>query len=231
MIEFGCIVSAAGQGLRLGGGMPKALVPLAGTPMLVHALRTVIRQPDIVAVVVVAPPDRVVEVEDLMTPIGTDRPLTVVAGGAQRSDSVRAGMAALPARPSGVLVHDAARPFVPDEVFARVMAAVSTGAPAAIPGLAVTDTIKQVDDTGFVVATPNRAHLRAIQTPQGFARDVLHQALAQPEADATDDAGLVERLGLPVRVVPGHGEGFKVTSPADLVIAEQWAERRSPHVR
>jgi 2-C-methyl-D-erythritol 4-phosphate cytidylyltransferase len=126
-----------------------------------------------------------------------------------------------------VLVHDAARPLAPSQLADEVAAAVRTGADAVVPGVPVTDTVKQVDAGGRVVATPDRCTLRAVQTPQGFRRDVLvraHAAVAAagPEGRArlTDDAGLCERIGIEVRVVPGAPEAFKITGPADLALAE-----------
>jgi len=117
-----------------------------------------------------------------------------------------------------VLVHDAARCLTPVAVFDRVVAAVAAGAVAVVPGTVVVDTIKQVDESGFVVGTPDRAALRAVQTPQGFRRDVLKRAHAVSSA-ATDDAGLVERLGERVLVVEGDPRALKVTTPADLETA------------
>ena len=116
-----------------------------------------------------------------------------------------------------VLVHDAARALTPSALFADVAAAVAAGAPAVVPGLPVVDTVKQVDESGTVVATPPRASLRAIQTPQGFRRDVLERAHAEAGAHSvTDDAALVEALGLPVLVVPGDPRAHKITTPDDL---------------
>jgi 2-C-methyl-D-erythritol 4-phosphate cytidylyltransferase len=147
-------------------------------------------------------------------------PVRVVAGGAQRGDSVAAGLAAHSPDVEVVLVHDAARCLTPVAVFDRVIAAVRSGAPAVVPGLAVVDTIKDVDETGTVVGTPDRQRLRAIQTPQGFRRDVLVRAHAVPSA-ATDDAALVERLGERVLVVDGAPEALKITTPADLDTARR----------
>ena len=141
--------------------------------------------------------------------------VTVAVGGAERGDSVLAGLAALSGAVDVVLVHDAARCLTPLAVFERVIGAVGHGAVAVVPGVPVVDTIKQVDDAGRVVGTPERARLRAVQTPQGFRREVLERAHAA-YGDATDDAGLVERLGEPVLVVEGDGRAFKVTTPADL---------------
>ncbi|OFE15863.1 2-C-methyl-D-erythritol 4-phosphate cytidylyltransferase [Humibacillus sp. DSM 29435] len=227
--RVGVIVVAAGSGSRLGAVLPKALVPLAGQPILGHALRGVLACPGLMAVVVVAPAGHRPETEtacrdavsryaatlsgDPMPP--TRVAPTVVTGGAERSDSVAAGLAALPAEVDIVLVHDAARCLTPVVVFERVVAAVRSGAPAVVPGMLVVDTIKQVDAAGRVVATPARAALRTIQTPQGFRRDVLERAHALG-GTATDDAALVERLGEPVLVVDGDPLSLKITTRADL---------------
>jgi len=125
-----------------------------------------------------------------------------------------------------VLVHDAARPLVPAELVSAVVAAVRSGHVAVVPGLAVVDTIKSVDEADDVSGTIDRSILRAVQTPQGFTRTVLQQAHALADDDATDDAGLVERLGMPVHVIPGHEEAFKVTRPFDILVAEAVLARR-----
>lgn len=150
--------------------------------------------------------------------------VTVVGGGAERGDSVRAGLQALTNAVDIVLVHDAARCLTPPEVFDRVVAAVVAGAVAVVPGVAVVDTIKAVDADGVVTATPDRASLRAVQTPQGFRRDVLERAHAGHHG-ATDDAGLVERLGHPVLVIEGDPRALKVTTPADLETAARLLAR------
>jgi 2-C-methyl-D-erythritol 4-phosphate cytidylyltransferase len=155
-------------------------------------------------------------------------PCLVVAGGATRSLSVREALAALPPDIDVVLVHDAARPLAPVALVEAVEAAVRAGHPAVVPGLPVVDTVKQVAATARgtdeVVGTVDRAALRAVQTPQGFRRDVLQDAYRDAAAagvlDATDDAGLVERLGVPVAVVPGDERAFKVTRPLDLLLAD-----------
>ena len=126
-----------------------------------------------------------------------------------------------------MLVHDAARPLVPAEVIDRVAAAVRGGADAVIPTLGIVDTVKEVEPEGVVVGTVDRSRLHAVQTPQGFARDVLQRAhAASDDGDATDDAGMVERMGTTVVVVPGHEEAFKITRPLDLVLAEAILVRR-----
>lgn len=141
----------------------------------------------------------------------------VVVGGAERTDSVRAGLAAAP-EADLVLVHDAARALTPPDLVRRVVAALRAGHAAVVPALPVVDTVKSVDAEGVVTGTPDRAALRAIQTPQGFAAEPLRRAYAEP-GQATDDAGLVERLGIPVHTVAGDPLAFKITTPLDLVLA------------
>ncbi|WP_420855990.1 2-C-methyl-D-erythritol 4-phosphate cytidylyltransferase [Streptomyces nanshensis] len=232
------VIPAAGRGLRLGPGAPKALRALSGTPMLVHAVRAMARSRAVSLVVVVAPPDGADEVrlllEEHAAPAGAAADIVVVPGGETRQDSVRLGLAALPDGFDSVLVHDAARPLVPVETVDAVAAAVRAGAPAVVPALPVADTVKEVEIRGAgepepVTGTPERSRLRAVQTPQGFEVKVLAAAHAQVlrEGDgATDDAGMVERLGIEVVVVPGHDEAFKVTRPLDLVLAEAVLARR-----
>lgn len=143
----------------------------------------------------------------------------VVAGGETRTQSVRRALAAVPDDVEHVLVHDAARPFTPVAVVRRVLDALRAGDEAVVPVLPVSDTVKSVDDEGYVVRTYDRAALRAVQTPQGFTREVLVRAY-QSGHEATDDAALVEALGVRVRTVDGDPEAAKITSPADLVAAE-----------
>jgi len=180
-------------------------------------------------IVVVAPPEESAEVRALLDahglPESTD--IRVVPGGTERQDSVRLGLAALPEDVDVVLVHDAARPLVPVETVEGVVEAVRAGAPAAVPGIPLADTVKSVDPgTGTVTGTPQRSLLRAVQTPQGFDRATLAKAHATVTGEVTDDAGMVERIGVPVLVVPGHEEAFKVTRPLDLVLAEAVLARR-----
>jgi 2-C-methyl-D-erythritol 4-phosphate cytidylyltransferase len=180
-------------------------------------------------VVVVAPADGVAEVRALLDSHGVPeaKDIRIVPGGDSRQESVRLGLAALPDEVDVVLVHDAARPLVPVEMVDAVAAAVRDGAPAVVPGLPLADTVKEIDPaTDAVVGTPERALLRAVQTPQGFDRATLVKAHATITSDVTDDAGMVERLGIQVLVVPGHEEAFKVTRPLDLVLAEAVLARR-----
>jgi 2-C-methyl-D-erythritol 4-phosphate cytidylyltransferase len=226
-VTVAAVVPAAGRGERLGPGTPKALRPLGGVPMLVHAVRALARARTVDLVVVAAPPTGVALVEAELRDRIVGAEVLVVAGGETRQASVRLALDALPAGVDVVLVHDAARPLVPPELVDAVSSAVRAGADAVVPGVPVADTVKRVDDAAGVVETLDRSVLRAIQTPQGFRRQVLEAAHASAgDADATDDAGLVERAGGAVRVVPGAEEAFKVTRPLDLVLAESVLARR-----
>jgi len=234
MSRTAAIVPAAGRGERLGPGAPKALRLLGGVPILVHAVRALASAHSVDLVVVAAPADGVAEVELLLAEHGlTDAAggraaSMVVAGGDTRQASVARALLVLPVDVDVVLVHDAARPLVPTSLVDAVATAVRGGADAVVPGLPLADTVKAVDLGGVVEATLDRAALRAIQTPQGFRRDLLTSAhaAADPDAPATDDAGLVEAIGGRVIVVPGHDEAFKVTRPLDLVLAETVLARR-----
>ncbi|MCX4973433.1 2-C-methyl-D-erythritol 4-phosphate cytidylyltransferase [Streptomyces sp. NBC_00620] len=228
------VIPAAGRGVRLGPGAPKALRALNGTPMLVHAVRAMAASRAVSLVVVVAPPDGAAEVKTLLDahalPERTD--FLVVPGGDSRQESVKYGLDALPPGIDIVLVHDAARPLVPVDTVDAVIEAVRDGAPAVVPALPLADTVKEVEPATVpgapepVVATPERARLRAVQTPQGFDRATLVRAHETVTDNVTDDASMVEQLGLRVVVVPGHEEAFKVTRPLDLVLAEAVLARR-----
>jgi 2-C-methyl-D-erythritol 4-phosphate cytidylyltransferase len=209
------ILVAAGGGVRLGAGLPKAFAPLCGEPLLAHALRGVFGCGEVGHVVIVAPPSHLREARDVA---GRDPQVDVVAGGVDRTASVAAGLAALRHDDGIVLVHDVARCLAPADLFARVIRSVRSGHPAVVPGLAVTDTIKVVDSRGRVLETPERESLRGIQTPQGFLREVLEHAHASGFS-ATDDAGLVERVGEQVLVVEGDRRALKVTTADDLALA------------
>jgi 2-C-methyl-D-erythritol 4-phosphate cytidylyltransferase len=214
-VSVAVVLPAAGRGERLGAGVVKALRDLAGEPLLLHAVRGVRAVDAIGPVVVLAPVGLVNDLQLLLASYD----VVVVAGGERRQDSVRQGLAALPAAVDLVLVHDAARALTPVSVFDAVIAALRAGADAVIPVLPVADTVKRVVDDR-VVDTVDRADLRAVQTPQGFARDVLECAHAQGGPAATDDAVLVERMGRTVVTVPGSEEAFKITHPFDLLVAE-----------
>jgi 2-C-methyl-D-erythritol 4-phosphate cytidylyltransferase len=220
-VTIAAVVPAAGRGERLGRGAPKALREVGGVPMLVHAVRTLGQARLVDLVVVAAPPASVAAVRTLLADHEVPAEVQVVAGGATRQASVRRAVAAVPADVDVVLVHDAARPLVPAELVDAVAAAVRDGADAVVPGLPVAETIKEVDSACVVRRTLDRSTLRAVQTPQGFRRTVLEEAHAAAVGEAaTDDAGLVERLGRTVLVIAGAEEAFKVTRPIDLLLAE-----------
>jgi 2-C-methyl-D-erythritol 4-phosphate cytidylyltransferase len=220
--DVAVLVPAAGLGTRLGPGAPKALRHLAGVPLLTYVLRRLVKAPSVGHVVVAAPVDGVDAVRAMVIDeLPPQLPVDVVAGGPTRQESVAAALAAAPARFGIVLVHDAARAFAPPDLFERVASAVREAHEAVIPVLPVVDTIKRVDDAGHVVSTMRRTQLRVVQTPQGFRRAVLEAAhRCGPAADATDDAALVERLGVTVHCVVGSEAALKITRPVDLLIAE-----------
>lgn len=210
------VLPAAGSGERLGAGVPKAFVELAGVPMLVRAADGLLGSGVVGHVVVVVPADQVATASGLLT----DRPVSVVPGGADRTASVSAGLAVTGPDTEVVLVHDAARPLTPAAVVGRVVDAVRAGAPAVVPVLPVTDTIKRVRPDGVVESTVERSSLRAVQTPQGFRAECLRRAHEGAPDPRTDDAGLAEARGVPVATVPGDPLAFKITTPWDLRIAE-----------
>ena len=223
------VVPAAGSGVRLGAGMPKAFVEVDGRTMLERAVAGLLASGVVDDVVAVVPADRVEDAESVVAPLrGGDHLVVVTPGGAERTDSVRNGLAALAtahARTATavydvLLVHDAARCLTPPGPVRRVVDAVRSGEVAVVPVVPVVDTIKQVDARGHVVATPDRAALRAVQTPQGFAPGTLLAAYDAADDVATDDAGLVERLGATVATVDGDALAFKVTTASDRMMAE-----------
>lgn len=220
MSDTVAIVPAAGCGERLGAGLPKAFVELAGRTMLEHAVDALLGAGVVDRVVAAIPADRVDQTAALFGDRTGDR-IVVVAGGPERSDSVRLALAAV-GEPEFVLVHDAARPLTPSSLIHRVVAALREGMPAVVPALPLSDTVKAVDANGVVLGTPERAGLRAVQTPQGFQTAILLRAYRQAgvSAVATDDAALVENLGVPVHTVAGDALAFKITTPLDMRLAE-----------
>lgn len=218
--DVAVILPAAGSGERLGAGVPKAMALLAGEPILAHAVRAIVAEPRVGLIVLAAPPGLEADLaEQARRAAGGACRISVVTGGATRAESVANALAAVPPGVDVVLVHDAARCLVPVEVVAAVVEAVLAGASAVVPGVPVVDTIREVGQGG-ASRTVDRSRLRAVQTPQGFPADVLRRAHAEGSRDATDDAGMVEALGLPVTIVPGHPRAFKVTTALDLVLAE-----------
>lgn len=203
----------------MGGSQPKQFMLLEGEPLLLRSLRPFLAHPYVEIVVVALPPGYADQPPDWLCDLGDE--LVVVAGGAERGDSVYRALQVVPDWIDVVLIHDAARPLVDRKVIDGVMeaAAAGRGAVAAVP---VTDTIKEVDESGRIVATPERGRLWRAQTPQGFPRqqilDVYRRAVAEG-VQATDDAALVERYGGVVHVLEGSVANIKVTGQADLEVA------------
>lgn len=215
------VVVAAGAGVRMGAGVPKALMPLAGRPMLLWSLDALRASPRVDRVVVVAPPDRVESVRAL---VGASGDVSVVAGGASRQESVREGLRAAPDDADRVLVHDAARPLIDEALIAAVLDGVE-GADGAIAAAPVVDTLKSAGDDGCIDGTVPRAGLWAAATPQAFPFATLAAATEAAAAGgrlaaATDCASLVEAAGGRIRLVAAGGPNPKVTTPADVAVAQ-----------
>jgi len=229
-VTVGAVLTAAGSGRRFGAPVPKALVPLAGRALVVHAALALEHTAAVQQLVVTAPQAHLPAIESAVS-AACSIPVTVVAGGPTRQASVAAGLKAL----SGcevVLVHDAARPLASVGLMQELIDQVQQGHDAVVPGVPVTDTVKEVDDAHppRAVRTVERTSLRAIQTPQAFRSETLRRAhaagaqLAGQEASAiSDDAGLAERCGITVRVIEGEPRAMKITTPHDLALAELFA--------
>jgi 2-C-methyl-D-erythritol 4-phosphate cytidylyltransferase len=207
------IVLAAGRSTRMGGD-DKLAADLNGRPVISYALRTLGSLQGLAVLVIVASEERHAELRQFAPP---DIELRCVVGGERRQDSVAAGIAAAP-EAAWYLVHDGARPMVTRELAARVLAGARSHG-AAVPGIPVSDTLKQIDEDGRVIATVDRADIRAIQTPQGFAGNLVRRAHTTVTEDVTDDAAMVEALGEPVFIVEGDPANLKITHPIDLELA------------
>lgn len=220
------VLLAAGEGSRLGSSRPKAFVGLAGEALLVHSLRSFEAHEAVDSIVLVVPEEWTGPAEVLVDDVGCDKVSSIEVGGDSRAASVRAGLAAVAnRRATAVLVHDAARPVVPEALIDRVLAPLSEGWDAVVPVLPVTDTIKVVRHDGSVVSTPPRDSMRAAQTPQACRASALHAALqdALPHelALVTDDAAAIEQWGGRTTTVPGDPRTRKVTGPGDLAELER----------
>ncbi|MGN8832883.1 2-C-methyl-D-erythritol 4-phosphate cytidylyltransferase [Selenomonas montiformis] len=216
------IFPAAGQGKRMKAGINKVFLDLAGTPMLERTLRTFSSVSAVDELIVVTGAEEVKRLSAILAETPGLKPCRVVAGGSERQYSVRNGLDAVSAQNDIVLVHDAARPLVTPRTIEAVIEAARVHG-AAVAAVPEKNTIKAVSQEGIVRSTPPRSSLWAVQTPQGFRRDLLLEANQKAEADGflgTDDASLVERLGWPVHVVMSEYSNIKVTTPEDLLIAE-----------
>ena len=217
------VLAAAGRGERLGSDRPKAFARLGGRPLLAESLERLEGSDWIDFIVIAAPAEWEEPAILLAEELGAGKVSSVVTGGASRSESVREAMAEVADDAAVVLVHDAARPLLPDEVIARVLAPLSEGWDGVVPGLPLSDTVKRVEG-GRVVETLSRSELAAVQTPQAFLTSILREALRDDVPNASDCASLVEARGGRVKVVEGDRRLLKVTSPEDLAVVEAWLE-------
>ena len=219
--DVGVVIVAGGLGTRTGQSELKQFRWVAGKPMLLHSLQAFHARADVAMVVCVIPRAYVGDPPPWILQCDVDR-LLVSVGGATRSESVMNGLEDLPEEVRYVLIHDAARPLAGDAMINRVVAASRQGT-GAIAALRVTDTLKEVDESGRVVRTVDRAMLWRAQTPQGFPREMIERAYREAHAagiTATDDSALCERLGLPVIVVQGSERAMKVTTAEDFARVE-----------
>lgn len=214
--QVGAIIVAAGAGTRM-GGVDKLFAPLAGRPVLAHSLDAFQRCPAVAHIVLVLAASTVPRGRAFVVEGGFSKVAAVCPGGPRRQDSVRLGLQALPSCP-WVAVHDGARPLVTPELILRGLEAARRSG-AAVPVVPLVDTIKEVSPRGHVLRTLDRGRLRAVQTPQIFRCDLLWRAHEEVTTDVTDDAAMVEALGLPVATFAGSRRNLKITEPEDLELA------------
>jgi len=219
-VSVWAVLAAAGSGERLGAEQPKAFVRLGDLPMLAESLARLEASDWIDQIVVAAPPGWEEPTILLAEEIGCGKCFATVTGGATRAESVRLALAEVPEDATVVLVHDAARPLVPEEVIERLLTALNEGWDGAVPALPIADTVKRVE-RDRLVETLDRAELVTVQTPQAFLTDVLRRAVAAAD-DGTDCSSFVERAGGRVKAVPGDSRLLKVTTRADLDLVASW---------
>lgn len=215
--DVGVVIVAAGSSTRTAGAELKQFRWVAGKPMLLHSVQRFMERADVALVVCVLPKSHAGDPPPWLFQCDVDR-LLVSVGGRERGESVLNGLEDMPAEVRFVLVHDAARPLVDSETIERVVAKAREGV-GAVPALPATDTIKEVDDSGAILRTPDRTKLYHAQTPQGFPREMIEQAYARGKSDrvqATDDAALCERIGARVVIVEGSATGMKITTDEDF---------------
>jgi 2-C-methyl-D-erythritol 4-phosphate cytidylyltransferase len=215
------VLVAAGRGERLGGDRPKAFVRLGDLPLLAEPLRRVDESEWVDSIVVVAPPEWEEPAILLAEEIGASKAVACVTGGETRTASVRAGVGEVPEDVAVIVVHDAARPVLPEEMVPRLLEALGAGFDGVVPALALSDTVKRVA-RGVVVETLDREGLVSVQTPQAFVAPVLREALSGDISTASDCSSLVEARGGRVKVVEGDRRLLKVTDADDLALVESW---------
>jgi 2-C-methyl-D-erythritol 4-phosphate cytidylyltransferase len=224
MVNVAVIIPAGGRGKRLGGVLPKQFLRLGDTPILVASVRVFERLPEVREVLVVAPAAYVSRTTRLLKRARCRKVSCVITGGRERQDSVRLGLEHLSTAPDVILVHDAVRPLVTAQMIRGVITAAKNYG-AAVVGVPVKDTIKLEGKKGFYTKTLPRHLLWAVQTPQGFLFPLFrhaHVRAAAARVIGTDDAALVERLGIPVRIVQGDQRNIKITTKEDLAFARAW---------
>jgi 2-C-methyl-D-erythritol 4-phosphate cytidylyltransferase len=224
-VSVWAVLAAAGRGERLGSDRPKAFARLGGRPLLAESLERLEGSDWIDQIVIAAPPDWEEPSILVAEEIAATKVSSAVRGGDSRSESVRLALADVPEDAAVVLVHDAARPLLPEDVIERVLTPLSEGWDAVVPALRVSDTVKRVEGD-HVVETLRRDDLVAVQTPQAFLADTLRRAVAGDVAEATDCASLVEAGGGRVTWVEGDPRLLKVTDAADLALVESWLEEQ-----
>jgi 2-C-methyl-D-erythritol 4-phosphate cytidylyltransferase len=215
--DVGVVIVAGGASTRTEGAELKQFRWVAGKPMLLHSVQRFMERPDVSIVVCVLPKSHAGDPPPWLFQCDIDR-LLVSVGGRERGESVLNGLEDLPPDVRIVLVHDAARPMVDSDTIERVVAKAREGV-GAVPALPATDTIKEVDESGAIVRTPDRTRLVHAQTPQGFPRTMIDEAYTRAKSDrvrATDDAALCERIGARVVIVEGSATGMKVTTDEDF---------------
>jgi len=222
-VRVAALIPAAGRGKRMAKDTPKAFIPMGGVPLFIHTLQKFEICPQVQEVVLLVPDKRDIrQAEEIVRQGGFQKVVGIIPGGEERQDSVYIGLKALDPQTDIVLIHDGARPFVPVELIRRIVeeTQIWKSVVAAIP---VRDTIKEIAADGWVRKTLDRQHLWEIQTPQGFMYPLLLDAYERARAEefyGTDDAALIERLGLPVKVIQGDRLNIKITTPEDLVLGE-----------
>ena len=230
MLRVGVVIAAGGKGRRLGSRIPKQFLPLDGIPILQRSVALFASLRLVDEIVIACPAEYVPRVRKLLSRMGSKKILGIVSGGKERQNSVWNGINAFISKPDIVLVHDAARPLVARKTVNDVIASAARYG-AAVVGVKVHDTIKVEGKRGFYSSTLDRNKLWAVQTPQGFAFDILmkaHKAARRSRYLGTDEASLVERLNVPVRIVSGDQRNIKITTLLDLRLAEIWLKGDKP---
>jgi 2-C-methyl-D-erythritol 4-phosphate cytidylyltransferase len=222
-VSVWAVLAAAGRGERLGSDRPKAFARLAGRPLLAESLERLDNSGWIDAIVIAAPPDWEEPSILVAEEIAATKVSSAVTGGESRSESVRLALEEVPEDAAVVLVHDAARPLLPQQVIERVLAPLSEGWDGVVPAVPLADTVKRVEGDR-VIETLSREDLVAVQTPQAFLADTLRRAVSGDVSSATDCASLVEAQGGRVKVVDGDPRLLKVTDADDLALVESWLE-------